>query len=103
MKKWIVAALVIALALLFVMALPSRQSATVPPPSAIPALAPAALSPTTFTVSSTSFEEVLSAHGGRKEIAAFLSIRAEKTQSPQKLLMRHAKDYPMPMPMENRS
>jgi hypothetical protein len=74
MKKWIVAALVIVLALLFVMALPSRQSATVPPPSDIPALAPAAPSPTTFTVSSTSFEEVLSAHGGRKEIAAISAL-----------------------------
>jgi len=70
MKKWIGVAIVIGLALLFVLALPSRRVVPVPLPSDIPPLAPAATSPMTFSASSTSFEEVLAAHGGRKEIAA---------------------------------
>ena len=82
MRKWIGFVSVIGIALLL-MALPSRHFTTdLPvarrqPRQMIPPLAPAAVSLPTFSASSTSFEEVLAAHGGRQAIAAVASLRVE--------------------------
>lgn len=80
MKKWIGVVIVIPVALLFVMAWPSRRVVIAPPPSAAPPLAPASPALPTFSASSTSFEAVLSAHGGRTEIAAVAALTVAATR-----------------------
>lgn len=77
MQKWVGVALVIVLALLFVTLSPSPSVSPFPPLRGPSEGASASSSPATFSATSTSFEEVVSAHGGRKAIAAVAAFKVE--------------------------